>query len=278
MKRGGVRLKSHVEWPLVLQSYKDILETTIRPYVEIKAHKGNTSLVQSKFGGYPYLPLTVEHPKDENGKAMMLLAQLNFTEMPKLENMPEKGILQFFISYEDDVYGMDFDEQTSQKNFRTVYYEDVITDESLLVTDFDYMDEIDKDMLPFTDEYRLSFQSKYEAMSMYDYRFEELTEGIIDLDEMVEVDGETIDMWEVCAEYLHSTGHKIGGYPYFTQTDPRERENNYSSHNILLLQIDTDDGENDIMWGDSGVANFFIKEDDLRNLNFSNVLYNWDCC
>lgn len=278
IERGWIHLKTHFELPLVLQPYKDVLENTIRSYIHVTAHKGNTSLSQSKFGGYPYLPLTAEHPKDENGKVMMLLAQLNFTDIPKLENMPEKGILQFFISYEDDVYGIDFDEQTNQKNFRTVYYENVITDESLLVTDFVYMDEIDKDMLPFTEEYKLSFQLKYEAMSMTDYRFEELIEGVIDLDEEVEVDGETFDMWDVCGEYLSGAGHKIGGYPCFTQTDPRERETNYSGYDILLLQIDTDDGENDIMWGDSGVANFFIKEEDLRNLNFSNVLYNWDCC
>lgn len=45
---------------------------------------------------------------------------------------------------------------------------------------------------------------------------------------------------------------------------------------MLLLQIDTDDALN-IMWGDAGVANFFIREKDLINLDFSNVVYNWDC-
>lgn len=33
----------------------------------------------------------------------------------------------------------------------------------------------------------------------------------------------------------------------------------------------------EIMWGDSGVGHFFIEEDDLKNLNFDNVLYTWDC-
>lgn len=50
----------------------------------------------------------------------------------------------------------------------------------------------------------------------------------------------------------------------------------YQQHNILLLQIDTDNSLN-IMWGDSGVANFFIRKEDLLNLDFSNVIYNWDC-
>ena len=46
-------------------------------------------------------------------------------------------------------------------------------------------------------------------------------------------------------------------------------------YDTLLLQIDSED---DIMWGDSGIANFFISEEDLKNKNFEDMLYNWDCC
>lgn len=64
--------------------------------------------------------------------------------------------------------------------------------------------------------------------------------------------------------------------PNFTQTDPREYNKSLQKH-ILLFQIETDD-DNDIMWGDCGVANFFIHPDDLKNQDFSKLLYNWDCC
>lgn len=52
------------------------------------------------------------------------------------------------------------------------------------------------------------------------------------------------------------------------------------SDEILLLQIDSFsiDGKWFLMWGDSGVANFFITEEDLKNHRFENVNYNWDCC
>jgi len=43
----------------------------------------------------------------------------------------------------------------------------------------------------------------------------------------------------------------------------------------LLLQIDSI-GEH-ILWGDVGVGNFFITEDELKRKDFSKVLYNWDC-
>jgi uncharacterized protein YwqG len=72
---------------------------------------------------------------------------------------------------------------------------------------------------------------------------------------------------------FRSTGHKIGGYAYFTQCDPREGEPERKD-DLLLLQIDTD-GE--IMWGDAGVANIFINAQDLKNKKFDKAYFNWDC-
>jgi uncharacterized protein YwqG len=69
----------------------------------------------------------------------------------------------------------------------------------------------------------------------------------------------------------------MGGYAFFTQSDPRDYDEALRAYNVLLLQFAMDD-EADIMFGDAGVANFFIKEEDLRNRNFRDVLYNWDCC
>jgi uncharacterized protein YwqG len=57
----------------------------------------------------------------------------------------------------------------------------------------------------------------------------------------------------------------------FTQDDIRNEDTKYDT---LLLQVDSDKG---IMWGDMGVANFFINLKDLKNKDFSKVLYTWDC-
>ncbi len=65
-------------------------------------------------------------------------------------------------------------------------------------------------------------------------------------------------------------GHRLGGYPGFTQSDPRPPED----PRILLVQIDSDEG---LMWGDNGIANWFITPDELVRRDFSNVLFNWDC-
>lgn len=71
--------------------------------------------------------------------------------------------------------------------------------------------------------------------------------------------------------------HKMGGYPGFTQFDPRNEED---SHDVLLFQLDSDfgDGADRIMWGDAGICNFFIHREKLKQCDFSDVIYNWDCC
>ena len=67
---------------------------------------------------------------------------------------------------------------------------------------------------------------------------------------------------------------KIGGYGYFTQTDPREYSPQYKDHKVVLLHMISDD---EICWGDCGVGNFLIRAEDLENLDFSQVIYNYDC-
>jgi uncharacterized protein YwqG len=62
---------------------------------------------------------------------------------------------------------------------------------------------------------------------------------------------------------------------FLPKSDPRQYNANIQDY-ILLFQLDSEDAENEIMWGDSGVGNFFIHPEDLKKRDFSKVLYNWD--
>ena len=48
---------------------------------------------------------------------MMLLAQLNLEEIPNIEHMPQHGMLQFFISAEEDLLEQILIIQQSKKTF-----------------------------------------------------------------------------------------------------------------------------------------------------------------
>ena len=79
---------------------------------------------------------------------------------------------------------------------------------------------------------------------------------------------------EELEKYFDSDGHKMGGYASFTQSDPRDYNRNQKS-GFQLLQIDTDQ---QIMFGDSGIAHVFINPDDLAVGRFENAYFYWDCC
>ncbi|WP_310604281.1 YwqG family protein [Anaerosporobacter sp.] len=246
--------------------------------IELTARRGKVALTDSKFGGKPYFTKNLEYPCNKKGIPLRLLAQFNFSKLPKLDNFPQKGILQFFIAEED--YGLDFDTPPEiQNNFRVIYHENVL---SVDETNQDIPEFVGEEF-PFWGEFALNAECKSCFMTECDFRFDKefmkvyrkyiitQAESIYDLDdEIVE---------EICKEFC-TEGHRIGGYPYFTQTDPRGYEGGYGTHTITLFQMGSDmsNHENEIMWGDCGVANFFISPKDLEKLDFSDVLYNWDCC
>lgn len=235
-----------------------------------KIAENNLSIQQSKFGHFPILPRGFEYPFDLYEKPMLLLAQINFSEMPPLDGYPTSGYLQFYISGSDDVYGLDFDDPQNQRNFRVLFFEE--KDVLDFQTDFSFWDELDEsDQFPFSGSYALKFQRKVEYLGMGDVRTENAGINFSGIEDLYPKHSD-----EIC-EFLYNhyspNGHKLGGYAHFTQEDPRNYQDQFKDY-ILLLQIDSDD---DIIWGDCGVANFFIHPDDLKRKDFSKVMYNWDC-
>lgn len=228
----------------------------------------------SKIGGHPYFPKGMEYPRcltgEYAGKPLRLLAQLNFETLPRIEGFPEKGILQFYCSPDDGTYGIDFDDQRSQDGFRVIYHADVIRDEALLCGEED-IPEIEGDDFPLNHECRLIPGAAEKCgVTPSDFRFEEF------MDDPVLQDDEANDELYKLREL---TGSRIGGYPFFTQSDPRGYTEDIADADILLFQLDSE-GEDDweVLWGDCGVANFFISREELKALDFSRVVYNWDCC
>lgn len=263
--------------PIELEKLRGNIEATLKPTIRIATKDEKTTFYQSKFSGFPYLPKTEKLPRDADGSLMKLLAQINFEELPNgLEDFPKQGILQFFLAADDDLMGLNLDQQTAQTNFKVKYYKDILPVDQL-VTDFSKVIVVEDEYFPVTKELSLEFKLDQEAVSVADFAFE--NENLfkdVDFEEVVKVEeNEEVTLWDIYADTLTNDGHKMGGYAFFTQADPRE-DASYEDHTTLLLQIDSEDDAG-IMWGDSGVGNFFIKKEDLKRCDFTNVLYNWDC-
>ncbi|WP_042479185.1 YwqG family protein [Bacillus ndiopicus] len=259
-----------LQLPQEFEQYRAIIEKTLQPVINIETVERKTSLFESKFEGNPYFPLTMDYPKNESGQPLKLLAQINFADVPKhLPHFPSEGILQFYIDGYDDVLGMDFDNGQNPAGFRIIFHEQIIQDESQLIQDFSFVELKDEELyFPVEKEMALSFEESFEPLMIDDFRSNKVYEAIRQhLEDNEELEDKFYDTFS-------GTGHKIGGYPFFTQQDPRAY-GDYTDSTILLLQVDSI-GDH-ILWGDCGVGNFFISEDDLQRKDFSKVLYNWDC-
>ncbi|MCB0568146.1 MAG: DUF1963 domain-containing protein [Phaeodactylibacter sp.] len=254
--------------PPELEVYQEkILESKVSYIRALPDEERPTLPWESKVGGLPYLPEGTPSPMAPDGSPLFLLAQLNFSDIPPLPSFPTEGLLQFFI-HDDDSYGLNFDDPFDQSRFRAVYYKDIIRDEDALEPGRHIGDSHHYLPIDPRKSYPLRFERAVEVVQPQDFHFNKIM-GTNFFDQF------GAQKWELLHQFgqaVRSHRHKIGGYAHFTQDDPRNPELPME----LLFQLGSDEAIQ-CMWGDMGVANFFICREALERLDFSNVMYNWDC-
>ena len=150
----------------------------------------------------------------------------------------------------------------------------------------------DMPVYPEEDDYYLPFDGEYELMALEkdmaaagisDYRFNDVLVKCYNelYDEDVENAWDILDNVkdDILSDRDEGADAFIGGYPFFTQDDPR-CFSELSDCDTVLFEINSVmDQENDIeiLWGDMGTGTFLIPRENLRNLDFSRVVYNYDC-
>lgn len=259
------------EWPEI----QALLEQSALPAIHIKLlDEKPANAHQSRFGGQAWWPAGKPYPTGKDGQPLIFLAQINFAELEApVDDFPRTGLLQFFIA-SDDLYGMDFIDQTltlerylgMKKNFAVVYHQQINEAAPAPIPDTARSAE---DYLPHRGETAIALLPGRDTATPSDYRFWKILAPLGKLSEASE---------EYAYETLsQSPSHKLGGYAAFTQEDPRGYQGGDEEWQ-LLFQIDTDSNEHfEIMWGDVGIANFFIRKSDLKALDFDKVWFNWDC-
>ncbi len=235
---------------------------------------GNTAAVPSATVGE-----AVGQKEERKLLPLRFLAQVNFSEMPALEGFPKKGILQFYIAGEN-AHGLNFENPEEQKGFRVIYHEDVVEDEAALLSVLPTEGVEYPEGFPVEGEMKLNFEKSSMPMGGGDYRFDKLLLDVYNEANpdarVTSLDRAPEDDLDKVYDQLDMGGHRVGGYPLFTQLDPREYHPELKEDSVLLFQLDSD-ADHQIMWGDSGVCNFFIRPEDLAKCDFSRVLYHWDC-
>ena len=282
------------ELELAKQIAGEIVERNTEPVLRFTLEQGGEpGIFGSKVGGTPYLPHDMAWPLDSKGMGMELLAQVDCAALGGLPDFPHTGLLQFFFAL-DDVFGVEFDDQTSQTGFRVLYHEAV--DSSVTAEEVQAKKtgtsrpEEDEYYTPLFGAYGIRFApAAIQHINSQDFRA--WNQFLAKWNEDHGTDFKT--QWDyyratkISGEFPASPEkapyHQLGGYPYFTQEDPRVGTSEYADLDVLLFQLDSDmrkrdEGGDLVLWGDCGVANFFINRDALKKRDFSRVCYNWDCC
>lgn len=275
-------------FPAELERFRPKVEATALAYARIEARIEATQSRDSKFLGVPYWPKDRPFPTDVEGNALELLAQINFAEVPPLEDYPSNGLLQFFIApYLSDkhVWGMEthdgspFDQAAyfarlqQQDFFRVVYHPSpTLADEFLI----DEAPTRSRGLMPIDDEARLSFAREVGYVLPSDYRFQSSLG--IDLYTLYDQLGAaSCTVMEAYTDYAGGIPlAKVGGYASPVQDDPRKARPDEDWLVLLEIQSGRLGDSSEVTWGDLGMAMFLIRRSDLRQRDFSRVAYYWD--
>lgn len=251
------------------------------PVCRLRLSRESFGVADSHLGGVPYVPHEGTIPTDEDGNQLWLCAQINFAQMPFMENFPKSGILQIFLSdWGIDDFGLceePTEDGTPQNDWKTAWYPEI----DPTVT----MEECAAKMVVPWEE----ASKKNMPRPPHKFDLKDIEEGHLDLWRCPDVPLK-MDFLPVELEGRETPGGcKIGGYPQFYQSDPREYAEDFGlpleEWDTLLFQLDDDDtdfpigdiGEMDLYLGGCGSLNLLIRTEDLKNRDFSRVLAQWAC-
>ena len=255
-----------------------------KTFAKITLTENELKITDSKVMGFPYIPKGAEIPQTANGDKMMMIAQINCDDLQGLADFPEKGILQFFVlNDEDGLLGLDFDNQTVQDSFRVIYHEKIeeFYDENELKSIYNPYNFEESYITNDNESYKMNFEltsekERFEDMFYHIFRKICKEKGL----------KQTQEDWLYrkllnFMQYSENYYSQCDGFAFFTQDDPREYNEEYKKFDTVLFQLNSEFDENTRNWkvciGDAGVINFFINRENLKNKDFSEILYNWDC-
>ncbi|WP_428232714.1 YwqG family protein [Flavobacterium sp.] len=277
---------------------KPLLRNTIRLYQK-KTDETAIKVGETKIGGRPDLPKEISWATETNiietiekkflifnskkelktTKPLSFIAQINLSEtstFDKEDLLPKTGLLYFFYSAEQEVWGFD---HKDKNKFKVIYW----NGDSSELKRIDFPNN-----LPHYSCYKscsVEMKSEVSIPSYGQEVYEDFEDGEDDmfweevyndgnLNKLLGYSDNIQDEMELECE-LVTNGLYCGdpsGY-----NDPRAKALEANAKNwLLLLQIDSNE-ESEMMWGDCGRLYFWIKKDDLLKLNFDKSWISLQC-
>lgn len=213
-------------------------------------------MTHSFIGGAPYmLPNETSLPKDKDGNTYVFFGQFDLSQVPELEfDLPSSGILQIFTG-KDDLFGMSFDNYADPSEGTKTLFRIVSGN---LNKEFElpktYLDDVTPDVTPLSTPFERTY----------------LTGELVSMEPLMG----SLESGENSETSTSGYCFHLGGFPAFTQED--FRDDLETSH--LIAGSDSVDG---VVWGDMGVASWWVHSDNMDSVFTPDVLddvfIHWDC-
>lgn len=240
--------------------------TTRRDCYSIELLDEEPEILDDKIGGKPYLPVGEEYPLDNEGNPLALLLQINLKNID-LEEFPNDGILEIFTDKD-----LNYPCSYSVKYFKEgLEYQTNLPKINL----HDYI---------VRRGYKISYKKSNSYMSSSDYRFPKLMSSIINkvygtnLENMDDIENffNNYDWYDSMTEQCETPFITLGGYPDFTQEDPRASTR--FRRDECVFKLDSNYDYKKINIGDAGILFALIGKTNLKNRIFDKTFVSWDCC
>ncbi|QSW91007.1 DUF1963 domain-containing protein [Flavobacterium endoglycinae] len=266
-----------------LSKFWNIAKSKIKNAINIhlqKEDENNLHIGRSKIGGCPDLPKEIEWFKSKE-KSMSFLAQINLAEIKSFDldnKLPNEGILYFFYDSEGEAWGFDPKDKECSKVY---FYKGNLKNLE--------RKKIPEDLEDYQRFY--SCKLKFQSVIGFPNYFSDLMEGL-ELNDyeneryfeiMDQINGEEPiinkilghsdniqDGMELECE-LVTNGLYCGDQSGYNDSRAKALSKNIDKWN-LLFQIDSNEDQSGMMWGDAGRLYFWIKEEDLKEERFEK---NW---
>ncbi|HEX7844649.1 MAG TPA: YwqG family protein [Chitinophagaceae bacterium] len=259
-----------------LSKHWDFFKGHLKPEILTLPKSANESempLGQSKIGGQPDLPKNIEWFKEDNGKRLSFIAQINLSEVAsfdKSKQLPSQGIIYFFYSAEQEAWGFDIKDKDK---FKVFFYDGNLSE--IKRQDFP------KDLAEHAryKPCKLTFQSSVSLPNWEeDYVSSRLSETekdkYLDITEDLDVESNKLlghsdniqGPMELECE-LVTNGLYCGDATGYNDPKAKELTKNAKTW-TLLFQVDSNHKDAGMIWGDMGRLYFWIKKDDLKNKKF----------
>lgn len=240
------------------------LKNSIKMELE-KVDEANISIGASKLGGNPDLPDSIDFPKFNEGY-LAFMGQINLAEVKSFDKdhlLPENGILYLFYDAFEQPWGFEGEDDGC---FKILHFEGDLSELKRREYPVESEDFFPlpackvhfKNMYTITDNLEnLEFDSEDEEENFWNFRQ--------DLMQPTDEEGNTIP------------AHYLLGEPNSIQNNVFEELYENNTEPILLFQIDSDEENLGVMWGDCGMLYFCIPKEQLHKKQFDKATFTLQC-